>query len=76
MYEELWTILVRDLQLRAEDVRPEASQHDAGLDSLATVELSLILSQRFHIDISDDELQEAATVGDIARLMEQRTPRV
>ncbi len=37
MYEILIGILVDDLQLNENDVRPNASCEDAGLDSLAMV---------------------------------------
>lgn len=72
MYELLKTIMIEDLQLDAGEVSPDASREDAGLDSLAIVELSVVLSRRFGIDISDDELLELDTVADIAQLIEQR----
>jgi acyl carrier protein len=75
VYEVLRAILVEDLQLRDADVRPEAGREGAGLDSLAIVELSMILSKRFSIEISDDELMRVSTVADIARLMEERSAR-
>lgn len=73
MYELLKTIMIEDLQLDAGGVSPEASREDAGLDSLAIVELSMVLSKRFGIDIPDDEMLELKTVADIAQLIEQRT---
>jgi acyl carrier protein len=76
MYELLKTIMVEDLQLDADDVRPDASREDAGLDSISVVELSMTLSKRFGIQITDEELLELDTVGDIARLMGQRTAGV
>jgi acyl carrier protein len=75
VYEELRTILVEDLQLREADVRPDAGKEGAGLDSLALVELSMILSKRFAIEISDDELMRVSTVAEIARLMAERSAR-
>lgn len=72
MYELLKTIMIEDLLLDADDVRPDASREDAGLDSLAVVELSLALSRRLGIHITDEELLELKTVADIARLMGQR----
>jgi len=73
MYELLRTIMIEDLLLDADGVRPDASREDAGLDSLAVIELSIVLSQRFGIDITDDELLELETVADIVALMGQRT---
>jgi acyl carrier protein len=73
MYELLKTIMIEDLQLDAGEVSPDASREDAGLDSLAIVELSMVLSRRLGIDIADSELLELDTVADIAKLIEQRT---
>jgi len=76
MYELLKTIMIEELQLDAADVSPGASREDAGLDSLAVVELSMVLSRRLGIDIHDDELLEQRTVADVAQLIEQRTASV
>lgn len=73
MYELLKKIMVEDLQLDAAGVHPGASREDAGLDSLGVVELSIVLSRRLGVDITDDELLELKTVADIAQLIEQRT---
>jgi acyl carrier protein len=76
MYEILKTIMVENLLLNADGVRPDASREDVGLDSLAVVELSLALRKRFGIHITDEELLELQTVADIAQLMGQRTASV
>lgn len=73
MYETLKTILVDDLQLMEADIRPDARHEEVGLDSLAFVELSLALSKRLDLEISDDELLDTATVADIADLISRRT---
>lgn len=75
MYEELRTLLIDDLRLTESDLRPEAGREEAGLDSLAVVELSMLLSERFSVEISDEDLLEAATVADIAHLLEQQIQR-
>jgi acyl carrier protein len=72
VYEELRTLLVDDLQLNPNDVAPETGREEAGVDSLAVVELSMLLSDRFQVEISDEELLEAATIADIAHLLEQQ----
>jgi acyl carrier protein len=76
MYELLKTIMSEDLQLDVAEVSPDASREDAGLDSLAVIELSMVLSRRLGIDIADNELLELNTVADIAQLIEQRTASV
>jgi acyl carrier protein len=72
VYNVLKSILVDNLQMRAEDITPTASCVEVGLDSLTVVELSSVLGSRLDIEIHDYELLELATVGDIARLMEER----
>ena len=74
MYELLKTIMVEDLQLDASAVSPGATREDAGLDSLAMVDLSVALSRRLGIEISDDQLLELKTVAEIAALIEQQAP--
>ncbi|MFG1918521.1 acyl carrier protein [Micromonospora sp. NPDC048898] len=72
MFDQLKTILVEDLQMRTEDVVATADRVEVGLDSLAVVELSDLLSKRLDIHVSDYELLELATVGDIAELVAER----
>ncbi len=72
MYDKLKSILVNDLQLAEDDIRPDASLREAGMDSLAMVELSLVLSKRYGVELTDDELVDDATVADIADLVAQR----
>jgi acyl carrier protein len=72
VYEELRTLLIDDLQLNESDLRPEAGREEAGLDSLAVVELSMLLTQRFSVEISDEDLLEAETIADIAQLLEEQ----
>jgi acyl carrier protein len=72
MYELLKSVMTEVLLLDADGVRPDASREDAGLDSLAVVELSMVLTERHGIRITDDELLELDTVAEIVALMEQR----
>lgn len=58
--------------MRTEDVVATADRAEVGLDSLTVVELSALLSQRLDIEVSDYELLELATVGDIADLVAER----
>lgn len=72
MYDELTSILVDNIGLAEENLRPDATLDEAGMDSLALVELSLVLENRYGVLISDDELIESATIADIANLVAQR----
>lgn len=76
MYELLKGILIHDLQMRADDVVPTATRTEVGLDSVAMVELATVLSTRLGFEIHDYELMEAATVADVAHLVEERCQTV
>ncbi|MFC3452573.1 acyl carrier protein [Amycolatopsis speibonae] len=76
MFEVLQEILVGKLKIPAVEVRADVTPEDADLDSLTIVELSMVLEKEFGIEISEDEIKRAETLGDIARLMEQRSTRV
>ena len=76
MFDMLRDILVSKLKVTPEQIIPEATREDAELDSLAVVELSLLLVKEFGIEISDDELIRAHTLVDIAHLMEERSAKV
>lgn len=58
--------------MRSEDVVATADRTEVGLDSLAVVELSVLLSKRLDIEVQDYELLELGTVGDIAELLAER----
>ncbi|ONI89754.1 hypothetical protein ALI22I_14805 [Saccharothrix sp. ALI-22-I] len=72
MFELLKSVMSEVLLLDVDGVRPDALREDAGLDSLAVVELSMVLSQHHGIEVTDDELFELDTVAEIVALMEQR----
>ncbi|GHI02293.1 acyl carrier protein [Streptomyces cellostaticus] len=76
MLEQLKEILSNKLKVSPESITPEATREDIELDSLAVVELSLLLKSELDLDISDDDLLEAETVADMVRLMEERSATV
>lgn len=73
MYEVLKNILVKDLHVRAEAITPASRCADVGLDSLAMIELASVAGSKLGVEVHDYELLELATVGDIARLMGERS---
>ncbi|GAA0665328.1 hypothetical protein GCM10010193_15950 [Kitasatospora atroaurantiaca] len=76
MFDTLKEILVSKLKVTPEQVTPESTKDDIELDSLAVVELSLVLENELGITISDDELLEAETIGEMAELIESRSLKV
>ena len=58
-------IIVKQLEVSPEQVRPEASfTDDLKADSLAVVELVLALEQEFKIEIPEEDTEQIKTVKD------------
>lgn len=56
-------IVVEQLGVKEEDVKPEASfVDDLGADSLDTVELVMALEEEFECEIPDEEAEKITTV--------------
>lgn len=75
-YDALKKIFVEDLKIPADLVAPEATLKDIEFDSLALVELTVILERDLGVDIHEDELKELATLADMARLVDERVAQV
>ncbi|WP_242432977.1 phosphopantetheine-binding protein [Streptomyces sp. Root264] len=65
---KLVRILVEDLGISEDDLRPDASLNDAGLDSLALAELAELLG----VHLGDDVLNKASTIAALNTLIEQQ----
>jgi acyl carrier protein len=64
IFDKVKKIVVEQLEVEAEDVKPEASfANDLGADSLDTVELVMALEEAFDIEIPDDVAEQIDTVG-------------
>ena len=60
--ERVKKIIVEQLGVKEEDVKPEASfVEDLGADSLDTVELVMALEEEFDIEIPDEEAEKITT---------------
>lgn len=61
--ERVAKIIVEQLGVKPEDVKPEASfVEDLGADSLDTVELVMALEEEFETEIPDEEAEKINTV--------------
>ncbi|MEH0516852.1 acyl carrier protein [Streptomyces sp. B21-079] len=69
---KLVRILVEDLGISEDDLRPDASLNDAGLDSLALAELAELLPERLGVHLGDDVLNKASTIAALNTLIEQQ----
>ncbi|MEY9947953.1 acyl carrier protein [Kitasatospora sp. GAS1066B] len=70
-FDELKNIMV-SLGIPESDIRLDAAREDAGLDSIAVVELALVLRREKGLVVTEEELAAAATVADVAALVAAR----
>ncbi|WP_295857671.1 acyl carrier protein [uncultured Oscillibacter sp.] len=70
-FEQVRDVIVETLACEADQVTMEARlAEDLGADSLASVELVMALEEATGVTISDDELPNLKTVGDIVNYLE------
>ncbi|MFE5773175.1 acyl carrier protein [Streptomyces sp. NPDC056485] len=69
MTGDLARILTDDLGLPADQLTDDASLDRAGFDSLAVVELSVLLTDRYGIDITDNDIKNTPTLGQLDLLI-------
>ena len=63
--EQVKKIIVDQLGVAADDVKPEASfVEDLGADSLDLTELIMAMEEKFDIEIADEDAQKLLKVGD------------
>ncbi|MDD6632542.1 MAG: acyl carrier protein [Agathobacter sp.] len=72
MFEEVKAIIVDTLNCEEDKVTLEANIFDdLGADSLDAMELNLALEEKLGKTISDEQMSEIKTVGDIVKILEQ-----
>jgi acyl carrier protein len=70
--ERVKSIIVEQLGVDAEEVKPEASfVEDLGADSLDTVELIMAFEEEFGVEISDEEAEKIKRVKDAIDYIEK-----
>ncbi|MBE6136875.1 MAG: acyl carrier protein [Erysipelotrichaceae bacterium] len=73
MLEKVKEVLVQTTNIDPNEVTMEASlKDDLGVDSLDSVEIILELESQFNVKISDDELAELKTIGDIVNILNNK----
>jgi acyl carrier protein len=70
-FEDLKIILI-SLGLPEDGISLDTTREDAGLDSLAVVELALVLRREKGLAVTEEEIEAASTVGDVAALVGAR----
>lgn len=71
--ERVTSIIVDRLGVKEEEVKLEASfKEDLGADSLDVVELVMELEDEFELEISDEDAEKIATVGDAVTYIQNK----
>lgn len=71
--EKVRSILCSQLDLEEEKVTSDALlSDDLGADSLDLVDLVMSLEEEFNVELSDEDVGEIKTVGDIVKFIEDR----
>ncbi len=72
MFEEVRTILARQLRVAPERVTMEAQiKRDLGADSVDILQLLMRLEDDYGVVIPDETLAKFETVGDVVRFLDQ-----
>ncbi|MEU2506628.1 acyl carrier protein [Streptomyces sp. NPDC007863] len=71
-YDRLVQLLVGNFGFEAEEVNPADTFSKLELDSLALVELTLVVQQEFGIKLSDDDLEADETLERAATVIESK----
>lgn len=72
MFEKLKEILVDDMQIKAELIKPEAElKNDLGMNSIELQELVLACEEKFGIEVDEERAIEFITVKDVVDYMEE-----
>lgn len=73
MLEKITELLVDQLGVDAEEVKPEASfKEDLGADSLDLFEMVMNLEEEYGIEVPAEELENIETIGDMIEYMESK----
>jgi len=72
LYDEVKEVLVAQLAIKPDMVKPDSKVTELGADSLDTIELVAALEEKFGISIPEDDVRQIATVTDIVNLVEQK----
>lgn len=65
-------IIVDQLEVGIEKLKMDTTFEDIDADSLDIVELVMALEEEFDLEISDQEIENIKTVGDVVRYIESK----
>ncbi|MFF5566327.1 acyl carrier protein [Streptomyces sp. NPDC012623] len=72
MHDSVAEVMADRFGMDRDIIVPEATFDDLGLDSLSQIELVTALTKRLGVELTDDEMAELSTVGEIVALLEDK----
>ena len=74
MFETLKNLLVEELQLNADDIKPESElANDLGINSIELADLIMLCEDKFGVTIEDEDLHQFVTIADVVSYLEEKT---
>lgn len=71
MFETLKNILVEELQLDPDDIKPESELvNDLGVNSIELADLIMLCEDKFGIEIEDEDIHKFVTINDVVNYLE------
>lgn len=70
IFEKVKGLISEQLSVDEEEITMDTTFEDLDADSLDIVELVMAIEEEFSLDISDEEVEEIKTVGDVVRYIE------
>ena len=72
IFDQVKAIIIEQLGVEPEDVKPEASfVDDLGADSLDVVELVMALEEKFDLQIPDEDAEKIRKVGEAVSYIQE-----
>ena len=71
MFETLKNLLVEELQLDPDEIKPESElANDLGINSIELADLIMMCEDKFGVEIEDDDIHNFVTIADVAGYLE------
>ena len=75
-FEKVKKLLAEQLNINADTITLKSKViEDLGADSLDVVEMLMVLEDEFNITVSDEESLQLKTVGDIVKIIDDKTKK-
>mgnify|MGYP004671931253 CR=1 FL=1 len=74
MFEKVKEMLINDLAVNADEIKPEAELiNDLGINSIELADLIMLCEDKFGVTIEDEDLHKFVTIADVVSYLEEKT---